>query len=430
MWQTLRAAWEFKETRIRILFTILFLVIFRAGTFLPVPGVNPDAIKVLQEQAGFLGILNFFTGGSTYYTISIFTLGVLPYINASIIMQLLGVIFPALEKLAKEGGEEGRKKLQRYIRWLASGLSLLMGYAAYLYFAYGLSVGGRSLISPSATHAIVTTLILAAGSMFLVWLGEVFTLQGLGNGVSLVIFSGIMARVIPSFWQYITTSQNTGSTILSLLAVGILGLALIYVTVAAYLAERKIPVQYASRIRGNKVYGGQSTYIPLRLLQAGVMPIIFASAFINAPTVISGWFPQSAFSHWWSKYMGYSSVWYNLIYFLLVIFFAYFYNTIAYNPEEIAKNIQKYGGFIPGLRPGKPTADYIAGIINRLTLPAAVFLGLVAILPDIVMGVFGMRRLFLFGGTSLLIVIGVTLEMFRQLEAYIQLRHYKGFLEL
>ena len=429
MWQVLKASWEFKETRVRILYTVLFLVIFRAGTFLPIPGVNPEAINVLQEQAGFLGILNFFTGGSSYYTISIFTLGVLPYINASIIMQLLGVIFPALENLRKEG-EEGRKKLQMYVKWLGAALSVIMSYAAYLYFSYGLAVGGSSLITPSFQSAVVTTLILAAGSMFLVWLGEVFTMKGLGNGVSLIIFSGILARVVPSLIQFFQTSKSASSSIISVVIAIIFGLALVFITTAAYLAERKIPVQYASRIRGTKVYGGQATTIPIRLLQAGVMPIIFASAFINAPTVISGWFPQSGFTKWWGTYFNHMTIWYNLAYFILVIFFAYFYNTIAYDPDEIAKNIQKQGGFIPGIRPGKPTADYIAGVIYRLTLPASIFLGLVAVLPDLFMQLFGMGRLFLFGGTSLLIVIGVALEIFRQLEAYVQLRHYKGFLEL
>lgn len=429
MWQVLKASWEFKETRVRILYTVLFLVIFRAGTFLPIPGVNPEAINVLQEQAGFLGILNFFTGGSSYYTISIFTLGVLPYINASIIMQLLGVIFPALEKLRKEG-EEGRKKLQMYVRWLGAVLSVIMSYAAYLYFSYGLAVGGSSLITPGFQSAVVTTLILAAGSMFLVWLGEVFTMKGLGNGVSLIIFSGILARVVPSLIQFFQTSESASTSTISVVIAIIFGLVLVFITTAAYLAERKIPVQYASRIRGTKVYGGQATTIPIRLLQAGVMPIIFASAFINAPTVISGWFPQSGFTQWWGTYFNHMTIWYNLAYFILVIFFAYFYNTIAYDPDEIAKNIQKQGGFVPGIRPGKPTADYIAGVIYRLTLPASIFLGLVAVLPDLFMQLFGMGRLFLFGGTSLLIVIGVALEIFRQLEAYVQLRHYKGFLEL
>ena len=315
MWQVLKASWEFKETRVRILYTVLFLVIFRAGTFLPIPGVNPEAINVLQEQAGFLGILNFFTGGSSYYTISIFTLGVLPYINASIIMQLLGVIFPALENLRKEG-EEGRKKLQMYVRWLGAALSVIMSYAAYLYFSYGLAVGGSSLITPGFQSAVVTTLILAAGSMFLVWLGEVFTMKGLGNGVSLIIFSGILARVVPSLIQFFQTSKSTGTSILSLVVAVIFGLVLVFITTAAYLAERKIPVQYASRIRGTKVYGGQATTIPIRLLQAGVMPIIFASAFINAPTVISGWFPQSGFTKWWNMYFNHMTIWYNLAYFI------------------------------------------------------------------------------------------------------------------
>ncbi|WP_018963276.1 preprotein translocase subunit SecY [Coprothermobacter platensis] len=429
MWQVLKASWEFKETRSRILYTLLFLVLFRAGTFLPIPGVNPNAFQVLQEQAGFLGILNFFTGGSTYYTVSVFTLGVLPYINASIIMQLMGVIFPALENMRKEG-EEGRKKLQMYIRWLGAGLAVVMSYAAYLYFSYGLAVGGTPLITPSFESAILTTLILASGSMFLVWLGEVFTMKGLGNGVSLIIFSGILARVVPSLVQFFQTTTNVSNAVLSVIIALIFGLVLVFITTAAYLAERKIPVQYASRIRGTKVYGGQSSSIPIRLLQAGVMPIIFASAFINAPTVISGWFPQSSFTRWWNVYFNHMTIWYNLIYFVLVIFFAYFYNTIAYDPDEIAKNIQKQGGFIPGIRPGKPTADYIAGVINKLTLPASIFLGLVAVLPDLFMSLFGLGRLFLFGGTSLLIVIGVALEIFRQLEAYVQLRHYKGFLEL
>ncbi|NOZ93083.1 MAG: preprotein translocase subunit SecY [Dictyoglomi bacterium] len=436
MFKTFISAWKIPETRRRIINTLIFIALFRIGSFIPIPGFKWEVLNQAVQKSGGLSdlftLLSFFSGSGRTNNVAIFAMGVLPYINASIIMQLLTVVIPSLERLAKEEGEEGRKKLQKYVRWLAIALALLQGWGLAKLFA------NQGFIDNNGMTILTTTLVLTAGSMLLIWLGEVFTTIGIGNGVSLVIFIGIVNSFFVGMYQYITGAAGDVQTWIKIILAIIGGIVVMYFTIYAYLAERRIPIQYARQVRGRRVYGGQSTYLPIRLIQAGVLPIIFAMSMLYAPQVILQIIAYAKNNPQWGPLLGWykfaNSIWYYIVMFLLVVFFTYFYNSITYNPEEIAENIQKYGGYIPGIRPGKPTADYLAKVINTLTLPTAIFLGILAVLPYIIMKYMfsGMTtaRLFFFGGTSLLIVVGVAIETYRQIESYIQLRHFKGYLNL
>ena len=422
MFKNILNALKLPEVRKRLLFTFFMFLLIRIGHYVIVPGINRSVIADIVGQSGFLGLLDLFSGGG-YRNFSIFSLGVLPYINASIILQLLAVVIPYLETLTKEGGEEGRRKIAVYTNWLTLGLGALQ---AFMFTNY---IFKDALLSQSFMTKLIVVVTLMAGTFLLIWLGELVTEKGIGNGVSLIIFVGIISRIPISFTeasQMIRGGSLTYSTLIFAVIVSLLALAgIIYV----YQAERRIVVQYSKRIVGRRMYGGQSTYIPLKLVQAGVLPIIFASSVMMFPGIISQFIPGTAFSNFVKNYLtSQASVWFNLGFFLLVVFFTYFYTSITYNPNDLADNLQKYGGFIPGVRPGKITADHIQNVLNRITFPASIFLALLAVLPNFLL-VRTNLSLFYFGGTSILIMIGVAIETTNQLEAFLVMRQYRGFLK-
>ncbi len=422
MWETIKRAFKLKELRKRIWFTLFLFVLFRLGTFIPVVGIDKTQIKNIIQQGGFLALLDLFSGGG-YSNFSIFAMSVFPYINASIILNLLQSIIPGLERLAREGGEEGRKKIARYTRYLTVALAALQAFSLIVMFR-------NYLVNDSILLKIVIMASLVAGSYIVLWLGEVMTERGIGNGVSLIIFAGIISRIPVSIVEIRQLLSAKSITIVAVLGEILALIAMIVLVLYAYQSERRIPVQYAKRIVGRKVYGGQSTYIPLRLVQAGVLPIIFAVSVMSFPYTIGQFWPTS----WFTKHIAQpifgttTSIWYNLIYFLLIVGFTYFNTELTYDPAKLSDDLKKYGGFIPGIRPGMPTAEYIATILKRIVFPTSIFLGLVAVVPNLIF-----RRMsissFIFGGTSILIIIGVALETMHEIEAYLLMRQYQGFLK-
>jgi len=423
MWNLIKNALKIKELRTRILFTLFIFALFRLGTFIPVPGVNRDLLKEAIAQGGLLSLIDIFAGGGLS-NFSIFALGVFPYINASIIMQLAGSIFPKLEELMKEGGEEGRRKIAIWTKYLTFFLALIEAGALLITFTNQGYVTAKGILSQAT---IVFTLI--AGTYVLFWLGEIITEKGIGNGVSLIIFAGVISRIPVGISEIVRLYGKTGGVTLTQIIITIVGLLLILLAILyLYQSERRIPVQYAKRIVGRKMYGGQSTFIPIRLIQSGILPIIFASAFLTFPATIGQFFPGTWIDNVGKALTTSNSLWYNLVFFLLVVFFVYFYTEISFNPEELSENLKKWGGFIPGVRPGEATKNYIAKIINRVTFPSSILLGLIAIVPNFFFGATKISA-FYFGGTSILIIIGVALETVRQIDAYVKMRHYEGLLK-
>jgi len=423
MWNLIKNALKIKELRTRILFTLFIFALFRLGTFIPVPGVNRDLLKEAIAQGGLLSLIDIFAGGGLS-NFSIFALGVFPYINASIIMQLAGSIFPKLEELMKEGGEEGRRKIAIWTKYLTFFLALIEAGALLITFTNQGYVTAKGILSQAT---IVFTLI--AGTYVLFWLGEIITEKGIGNGVSLIIFAGVISRIPVGISEIVRLYGKTGGVTLTQIIITIVGLLLILLAILyLYQSERRIPVQYAKRIVGRKMYGGQSTFIPIRLIQSGILPIIFASAFLTFPATIGQFFPGTWIDNVGKALTTSNSLWYNLIFFLLVVFFVYFYTEISFNPEELSENLKKWGGFIPGVRPGEATKNYIAKIINRVTFPSSILLGLIAIVPNFFFGATKISA-FYFGGTSILIIIGVALETVRQIDTYVKMRHYEGLLK-
>ena len=423
MWNLLKNALRIKELRNRILFTLFMFGLFRLGTFVPVPGVNREILKQAVEKGGLLSLMDMFAGGGLS-NFSIFTLGVFPYINASIIMQLLGAVFPSLEELMKEGGEEGRRKIAVWTKYLTFFLALIQAFALLITFTNNGAVTAKGLLSKAT---IIFTLV--AGTYVLYWIGEIISQKGIGNGVSLIIFAGIVSRIPLGIGEIARLYGKAGGITLVQILVAVVGLLVIlFAILYLYQSERRVPVQYAKRIVGRRIYGGQSTYIPLRLIQAGILPIIFASAFIMFPATLAQFFPGTWIENVAKVLTDRTSIVYNITFFLLVVFFTYFYTEISFNPQELADNLKKWGGFIPGVRPGKATAQYIARIINRITLPAAIILGLIAIVPNYFFRTVNIRA-FYFGGTSILIIIGVALETVQQIDAYVKMRHYEGLLK-
>ncbi len=423
MWNLLKNALRIKELRNRILFTLLMFGLFRLGTFVPVPGVNREILKQAVEKGGLLSLMDMFAGGGLS-NFSIFTLGVFPYINASIIMQLLGAVFPSLEELMKEGGEEGRRKIAVWTKYLTFFLALIQAFALLITFTNNGAVTAKGLLSKAT---IIFTLV--AGTYVLYWIGEIISQKGIGNGVSLIIFAGIVSRIPLGIGEIARLYGKAGGITLVQILVAVVGLLVIlFAILYLYQSERRVPVQYAKRIVGRRIYGGQSTYIPLRLIQAGILPIIFASSFIMFPATLAQFFPGTWIENVAKVLTDRTSIVYNLTFFLLVVFFTYFYTEISFNPQELADNLKKWGGFIPGVRPGKATAQYIARIINRITLPAAIILGLIAIVPNYFFRTVNIPA-FYFGGTSILIIIGVALETVQQIDAYVKMRHYEGLLK-
>ena len=416
MLSTLKSAIKAEDTRKKILFTLMMFLIFRIGTHIPVPNIDRDIITQLAEQAKLLGFFDMISGGA-FKNFSIFAMSITPYINASIIMQLLTVIIPKLEELAKED----RKKIAEYTRYLTVILAFIQ--------AIGVSFGFRTaLVNDSIGSIALIALTLTAGTACLMWIGELITEKGIGNGISLIIFAGIVSR-IPSglfyLYNYIATNGAIGFLIVLLFAV--IAYAAIVAVVAIHEGQRRIPVQYAKRVVGRKVYGGQSTHIPIKVNSAGVIPVIFAMSILMFPGTVASFFPNSGFANTITNIFDASGIFYNILYALLIIFFTYFYSAITFNPVDVAENIKKNGGFIPGLRPGRPTAEYISKVMSRITLFGAIFLAAIAVLPAIIMGLSGLELYF--GGTALLIVVGVALDTMKQLEASLLMRSYEGFMK-
>ncbi len=432
MFTTLRNAWKIPELRKKLVFTLVVLLLYRLGNCVPVPGVDVANLgRYFSQQLSntVLGLYNVMSG-SAFSQATVFALGIQPYINASIIIELLTIAIPALERLAKEGGEEGKKKIQKITRYTTVGLGLLMGFA-YFVMLKNYNTQFALLTSTSFMTGFVIVVSFTAGASLLMWLGEQIDEFGIGNGISMILFAGIISR-IPSLIGNMITSLQNGTLkwyVALLLVVGIVLMMMFIVFITN--AERRIPVQYAKRVVGRKMYGGQSTHLPVKVNMSGVLPIIFAQSIASLPATIIAFTGTSegGFWGWMNKYVFDSkSVIYMVVYFLLIIAFSYFYATIQFNPVEIANNLKKNGGFIPGFRPGKPTADFIFKVINKITLFGALYLAVVALLP-IIVGVVIKNSSLAIGGTSVIIVVGVALETVKALEAQMLMRHYKGFLE-
>jgi len=420
MLRALANAFRIKEIRNKILFTLGILALYRFGSVLTVPGVDPS--KILEQvQTGVMGMMDLFSGGAMG-RFAVFSLGIMPYITATIIMQLLQVVIPKLEQLAKEG-EVGRRKINQIARYMTVGLAFIQSVAMVFFFRNFGAINQFDFI-----HVALIVLTLTAGTTLIMWLGELINIHGIGNGISLIIFASIVSRM-PG--QLISLFRLKGTNIFYLVFFAILVIGIIMAIVLIQQGERKIPVQYAKRIVGRKVFGGQSTYIPLKVNQSGVMPIIFAIAVMLFPATIAQFIPVSwlhSFADLLSPQSGGSiNPVYVTTYVVLIIVFAYFYTAITFNPLDTADNLRRYGGFIPGMRPGKNTADYLTNILNRITLPGAVFLAIIALLPEILIVYLGLP--FRFGGTSLLIAVGVALDTMRQLESQLIMRDYEGFLK-
>jgi preprotein translocase subunit SecY len=463
MIQTIRNAWRVPELKKKMLFTVMALLIFRLGSAIPVPYINGSALsQYLASQSGtILGLMNAMSG-SAFSMATVFALSIQPYINSSIIIQLLTVAIPALERMARDGGEEGRKKIASITRYTTVAIALLQGFGYYsLVNSYGLVNGGAL---PGFWVALVIVISFTAGSAFLMWLGEQITEFGIGNGISIILFAGIVSRfpqmvmdVISGFRAWLAVQGGTAGLIednpgmteevaqqyieamkqgalapwtIALIVIGMLALVVFIVYINN--AERRIPVQYAKRVVGRKMYGGQSTHIPMKVSMSGVMPIIFAQSIASLPATICAFMGVTAesenFGGSMMRLFDTSKPFYSILYFLLIVGFSYFYSTMAFNPIEVANNLKKNGGFIPGMRPGKPTADFLTRVLSKITMFGALYLSVIAIAPIITGNLVGYSSLAI-GGTSVIIVVGVALETVKQMEAQMLMRHYKGFLE-
>ncbi len=426
MFTTLRNAWKIPELRKKILFTLFVLLIYRLGSCVPVPYINVDVLNNYYTQQlsnTVLGLYNAMSG-SAFSNATVFALGIQPYINASIIIELLCIAIPALERLAKDEGEEGKKKIQKITRYTTVGLSLLMGIAYYIMLKNA-SAQYSILEQTSFVSGMVIVMTFMAGAAFLMWVGEQIDQFGIGNGISMILFAGIVSRV-PSM---VGSLFSLKWYVAILMVVGMLAIVMFIVFISN--SERRIPVQYAKRVVGRKMYGGQSTNLPIKVNMSGVLPIIFAQSIATLPATIMAFVgaPASGFWAWMNTYVfDTKSAVYIIVYFFLIIAFSYFYATIQFNPIEIANNLKKNGGFIPGFRPGKPTSDFIFKVINKITLFGALYLAVIALLP-IIVGIIIKDTTLSIGGTSVIIVVGVALETVKSLEAQMLMRHYKGFLE-
>ena len=427
MLQTLRNAWRVEEIRKKMVFTLVIILLYRLGNAIPVPGVNIAALQAyfMYLQNTVLGLLDVMSGGA-FSSATIFALSIQPYINASIIIQLLCIAIPALERMSKEEGEEGKKKIAAITRYSTVAIGLLQG------FGYYVLIKNNGLLAANATgiwSAIVIVLTFTSGSALIMWLGEQITEHGIGNGISMILFANIIARLPVSLINSVRNIIN-GSLQWWVLVLMLLGaLAIIILIVFVNDAERRIPVQYAKRVVGRKMYGGQSTHLPMKVNMSGVMPIIFAQSIASIPATIAAFTGKT--DGWVNTWFGNNSIPYAIIYFLLIIFFAYFYSTIQFNPIEVANNLKKNGGYIPGFRPGKPTSEFVQRVLNKITLFGALYLGIIAVVPILVSHFSKSASLtgLSLGGTSIIIVVGVALETIRALEAQLMMRNYKGFLD-
>ncbi|HJA35532.1 MAG TPA: preprotein translocase subunit SecY [Firmicutes bacterium] len=426
MIETLKNAWRIPELRKKLLFVVFALVIFRFGYAIYVPYVDTKSLAEIFQQYSntLLGYFNTLSGGG-FSQASIFALSVYPYINSSIIMQLLQVAIPALERMVKDGGEEGRKKLASITRYVTIALSLLMGWTYYIMLR-----SSGVLLRTDAWSAIVIIMTFTAGSAFIMWLGEQINSKGVGNGISIILFASIVSRGPAAIMTIINGMRSGSMNVISLIIILVVSVLMIGFIVFITNAERRLPIQYAKRMVGRKLYGGQSTYLPMKVNMSGVMPIIFASSIVSFPGTLIQFLNPKEGTFWYNFGQAFNqgSVAYIVVYALLIIGFAYFYATIQFNPIEVSNNLKKNGGFIPGFRPGKPTTDFIAKVLNKITLMGALFLGIIAIFPLIMSNINGLGGLAI-GGTSVLILVGVALETVKQIEAQMLMRHYKGFLE-
>ena len=428
MLQTIKKAWAIPELRKKIVFTALILLIFRIGNAIPVPYVDTGLLSTYLQQMSttVLGLYDVMSGGA-FASATVFALGVQPYINSSIIIQLLTIAIPALERMARDGGEEGKKKIQSITRYATVAIAILQGWGYYMLMKNYNILGDHTGVWP----ALVIIASFIAGSSFVMWMGEQITEFGIGNGISIILFAGILSRV-PSMVSSMISGIQAGTLAwwaAVLVVVGMLALIVLITWVNG--AERRIPVQYAKRQVGRKMYGGQASTLPMKVNMSGVLPIIFAQSIAMIPSTIGAFFKKPAEGTFWYGFLNAidtKSVLYMIFYFLMIIGFSYFYSTIQFNPIEISNNLKKNGGFIPGFRPGKPTADFIKKVLNKVTLFGAIYLGIVAILPLIIGKVVDNASLSI-GGTSVIIVVGVALETVQALESQMLMRQYKGFLE-
>lgn len=438
MLNTIKNAWRIPDLRKKMLYTLLIIVVFRFGSVIPVPFLDASALSTLMQSASegntALGYINMLTGGAFSYA-SLFAMGITPYINSSIIMQLLTIAIPALERLSKEG-ETGRKKIATITRYVTVGLGLIQGVAYYFYLRSNAGIVKVTDGFAGVFVGIVIVLTFTAGTALIMWMGEQINDKGIGNGISIILFAGIVARLPVTFggvWQYFRLGLDSPSTSGQFLVLAplfiVLFLVVIWVIVFMNEAERRIPVQYAKKVVGRKMYGGQSTYMPVKVAMSGVMPVIFASAILSIPQFIKFfWNPQEGFGKAFMDAFSNTGWLYTVLYFLLIIMFAYFYMSVQYNPLEMANNLRQNNGTVPGLRPGRPTAEFIAKILSKVTLIGAMFLAFVALIPIIFTNLTGMHGLSL-GGTSVIIIVGVALETVKQMESQMMMRHYKGFLD-
>ena len=424
MLQTLRNAWNIPELRKKIIFTLFILLIYRVGNVIPVPFIDVTTLGNYFDSVLSTTILGLYNAmsGSAFSRATVFALGIQPYINSSIIIQLLTIAIPALERMAKDEGEEGKKKIAKITRYTTVALGLLMGWAYYMMLSNYASAGYSIITQTGFLPAVVIILAFTAGSAFVMWLGEQITEFGIGNGISMILFANIISG-IPSMVGTLFT-MVWWQIIIVLIGIAALILFIVFINDA----ERRIPIQYAKRVVGRKIYGGQNTNLPIKVSMSGVMPIIFAQSICSLPATICAFTGHT--SGWWYNNVWSSSSWtYAVVYFLMIFFFSWFYSTIQYDPVEISNNLKKNGGFIPGFRPGKSTADFIHRVINKIVIFGAVYLGIVALLPIVAGNLMtGVRNLAI-GGTSVIIVVGVALETVKALEAQMLMRHYKGFLD-
>ena len=424
MLKTISQAWKVAEIRSKMIFTLLMLVVFRIGSNIPVPNINRAVLsEMFTGEAGLFDLFDLFSGGA-FSNFTIFALSITPYITASIIVQLLTMAFPYFQRLAQEG-TEGRKKMAQITRYLTVILGLIQ--------ATGLTIGlfRKAVIDTSVFSIIVVILVLTAGTAFLMWLGEQINDKGIGNGISLIIFAGIVARIPSGIRSLATSVQDGAISAVTLVILVVIAVLVIAGVVVIQEGQRRIPVQYAKRVVGRKMYGGQSTHIPIKVNQSGVIPIIFSLSLLSFPLTITYFFPNTAFTEWVTKWLspsGNPGVWiYGVLNIILIIAFTYFYTGITFNPNEVANNLKANGGFIPGIRPGKATEDYLNKVMSRITIVGAIFLALVATLPTIISVLTSLQ--IHFGGTSLLIAVGVALETVRALENQMLMRNYQGFLK-
>jgi preprotein translocase subunit SecY len=425
--ETIKNIWKIEDLRARILYTIGIILIYRLGSYIVLPGIDPTLLTQLHRQTaeGVLGLLDMFSGGA-FSNASVFALGVMPYISASIVMQLLGMAVPYYQRLQKEG-ESGRRKINQHTRYLTVLVLLLQApaYLTNLRVTAGEAIIGGSFFYPTAV------ILLTAGTVFIMWLGERITEKGIGNGISLIIMIGIIARFPTAFVQEFASRLEQKGGGLVVFLVEIVVLFMVFVAVILLIqGTRRIPVQYAKRIVGNKQYGGVRQYIPLKVNAAGVMPIIFAQALMFIPITVASYAKSASMSGFVSAFSQITGFWYNFTFMMLIIVFTYFYTAITVNPNQMAEDMKKNGGFIPGVKPGKKTSDFIDSIMSKITLPGAIFLGIVAILPAFAI-MTGMTSGFahFYGGTSLLILVGVILDTLQQIESHLLMRHYDGLMK-